>query len=650
MKYKTHHLYYLFYPRGLVSLRRSGWTIIALLLINSTTLAQEQTPPLGEFPIGSTFGSGNRTTQVLYDSYAETGMNMMEQYAADSTRLYIEDYNLNALNMDKEQDWIYHYSSSYYSKWQAEEDQDTPYVGVKHKYGSYANYIINGNSIPCWSSIGMTLPRDSLLFGPHYHQEKWYRRWLYADKDPIKMNGIYDVRYIPRYRMALDITDTNIGLTEDVCRLLVIVRHGRKINGGGVIVRDDTLKVSRIFKVSDFPANGQFDYFYLDDDTTWYRYPEEYQTPGDYYKLQNPPENDIVWEDIYGNNGVEFRVEWLRSDAKCTLYVDYVEVYDDFGWRQYIDNPELVADQITSYADSFKTMGWSNIKYWVGSDEPFTIDAYIPLRIVDSLLRDSGAPPLLVHLYPYWNVEINEDTQLVRYYKTAKPDPLNIHFFPFLAGYSSARYEDWEAFRKQLQISYTLTKEKGFWYKAQNFGLDIGNGQWKVWRQPDSSEHKAEIMLALAHGVKGLTFSHYDSYSEEDYVLTGFIKNDPNYTKTDLWYLARDNLVPRLKGKLGKTLMSLNYTGDYIPLYCNGCPNHDSPTLGYLTIDCEASNYHWHVGFFEHKNYSDNKHFFLTNLGTVNSVTARLTVSNNTGYKMFVSRILKEVLEEWIQQ
>ncbi len=634
-----------------------GLIIILLLFFNSIVISQEHTPPV-EFPIGSGIQDRpNRTNQIIYDSYAATGMNIIAQHADDITRPFLIDYELQAVNMDTSADYIYHYSTAYYSKWEAEVDQDTPYIGVKHKYGEQANW----NYASCWSTIGMTSPGDSLLFGPHYHQEKWYRRWLY--NDTINMKGNYDVRFIPRWRIALDTTNSNLGPDDEVCRLSVWVRNGPLINGvWNGIVYDHKLKESSILKVSDFSANGQFKYFYLSEnpDERWYRYPKAFQSPVDYYNLQELPTipNDTVWVDIYGNNGVEFRVEWLRSDAKCTLYVDYVEVYDDFGWRQYIENPELISNRIKAYADSFKTMGWSNIKYWVGCDEPFTIDSYIPIRTVDSLLRSINAPPLIVNFYPYWNVFINSDSQIVRYYKTAKPDPLNIHFFPFSPLYPTPRFDDWDTFRKQLQISYTLTKEKGFWYKAQNFGCQQGEN-WILYRQPDSSEHKAEVMLALAHGVKGLTLSHYDSFTGNDpkygsYILQGLIGMvSTNYDTTDLWYLVKNSFVPRLKGKLGKTLMSLNYSGNFLQ-YRYQIPTHDNPAesgtdyliLGYGIYDAHERN--WHCGFFDRPGQTDNKYFLLANLYlTAQSKTVRVKViSLNQDYTNWRFRNVEGLFDE----
>jgi|WetSurMetagenome_2_1015567.scaffolds.fasta_scaffold03552_4 parallel beta-helix repeat protein len=152
-------------------------------------------------------------------------------------------------------------------------------------------------------------------------------------------------------------------------------------------------------------------------------------------------------------------------------------------------------------------------------------------------------------------------------------------------------------------------------------------------------------MLALAHGSKGILFFLYDSWGYTDDIYGG--EGVPHYIKglvdtldvngnipvNDLWYLVHDNLTPRLKGKLGKTLMNLDYTGGYINKECSSCGIHDNPSLDYLEIDCNVSSYFWHAGFFEQNNYSDNKYFLLTNLRVTVPVSTDLIVSNNTGYE-----------------
>ncbi|MGB5288602.1 MAG: hypothetical protein WBN42_08910, partial [Ignavibacteriaceae bacterium] len=483
----------------------------------------------------------------------------------------------------------------------------------------------------CWSTEELEVAGDSLIYGPHYHQEKWYRRWLYDDPN---MSDKYDVRFIARYNMALVVNDPSLQLNEEICRITVTVRHAPVINGhwDGVTVVDDTLKETKTLYASDFQPYGQFKSIYFSDTLSqrWYKYPPEFQSPLD-DKMNYPAPPCTVWVDNNGNNGVEFRVEWL-GNTKCDLYIDNIEVYDDFGWKDYIEEPFITTQNIIKYAqdyaDSFST--WNiNLANWMGCDEPSSIDSYTPLRIVDSILASIDAPRLMVHFYPQWYITVNADSQLARYYRMAKPDILNIHFFPFNSWSPTPTFFEWDVFRQQLEISASLTGDKGFWYKAQNFGYEIPGG-WLTYRRPTPEEHKAEIMLALAHGVKGLIFSHFESYPGDGYTLRGFIGMPHGYEKDTLYGLVKYNLIPRLKGKLGKTLMGLDYTGDYLQYYYfTPTENTPSPpTFEYFTIGSgsPSTTMNWHCSFFESEYFTDDKYFMLANLLTTADRSVDVTI------------------------
>jgi len=239
-----------------------------------------------------------------------------------------------------------------------------------------------------------------------------------------------------------------------------------------------------------------------------------------------------------------------------------------------------------------------------------------------------GAPSLINNFFPYWELTVNNDSQLVRYYNTVQPEKLFIDFFPFLSGWSTARVEDWDCLRKILQICSSL--QPGFYYQAQAHGYWQGD-HWLIWRRPNSKELIAQVMLALAHGVKGITFFSFDSYNAGPYILQGIL--DINMNHTDLSNVLRYNIVPRLKGKLGKTLMSLDYTGDYINMEYHGGIANNQIENDYLSIQHHKKNYFWHAGFFNQRDFPDNKYFLLTNLRTTMPVTAKITVTNKTDFK-----------------
>ncbi len=177
-----------------------------------------------------------------------------------------------------------------------------------------------------------------------------------------------------------------------------------------------------------------------------------------------------------------------------------------------------------------------------------------------------------------------------------------------------------------------------YYYVAQTFGYtpDCTSGSNNHWRKPDSSELRATVMLALAHGAKGIFFWPYYSYTFYDTdcketVLTDAIV-DTNNSPSDLYFEIKNNLFPRLNGTLGSTLLKLKYTGNYIYITSTTNENYvENSSNDYLAIPDSGTDYNWEAGFFTGKVNSDNKYFLLVNLKTGESRTANLNFNNTSG-------------------
>jgi hypothetical protein len=459
----------LFYPRG--------WIIIALLMFNALTIAQESTSE--EFVIGATFDRGTRYGQYYYDKLRESGMNILSQYADETTNDFLDGLNFLAINNQFNYEWIYFYSTAYYSKWEAEEDQDHRYkVGFKHRERVDSSAIL-GTLIgspdtllgrQCWTTKGLTSPTCSLMYGPHYHQEKTYKRW--PDTTIYPGYNKFDLKYTPRYIMALKLEDgAQLNDTASICKLSVIARYRRQENGKFVNDYDqDSLLKLIVLKASDFQPYSTFKEFYLDDDTLWYQYPPEFRDPENGIGKRDFLHSlGVHFFDRWGDQGVQFRVDWLGDNSKCNLYIDYVEVYDNDGGQHFANDPGRVDSLVGEYVQSFPHQEWPNMKYWVGCDEPSSLDDYIPMKTVDSILDSIGAPRLITTVYPWWEGEVNGESQLVRYYNTVQPAKLMIDFFPALPFRIPVGFEDWETTREMLQTCSSL--QPGFWYQAQAAGV-----------------------------------------------------------------------------------------------------------------------------------------------------------------------------------
>src|SRR3989339_1318994 len=585
---------------------QSGCKLLLIITITivsslwqSVTMAQAE-----QFPIG-TFHRMERHDPAGYNSLNSSGMNTVVQYGDEITLDFLENYNVIAENADGAFDVINHYATGYYTKWEAEKDQETTErTGIVHEAGQTSQW----QGTQCWSSIGATAPACSLIYGPHYRQDKNYRQYLY---------NTGRISYTARFRMALHY-NPQMNPADIVCEIRVQYRYAKIYPDGSWTVHDAVF-INDMLTVSDFNQDGSFKDFDLQ-----YTYPDIFPVYPLEGKMLMALSDDIRYSDINGENGIGFHVDWLGTEP---LYIDYIEVFDNAVWNDFIQNPNDVAIDIKNYASNY--LEYPNLKYWYGHDEPYTLDAFTPMHIVDSLIRSVGAPSLITEFYP--RGLINGDTLLVKFYEMAKPEKLMIDFYPIGTDVNIVQQE-LERLRQQLAIAHSL--QPGFWYVAQAFGHQLPDDSWCVWRKPEPSEFKAMLNLALAHGTKGLLtwayptrYYSYGSSCESSFWERGIV--DENLNPTDLWYVIHDNFIPRLEGTFGQTLTNLDYTGNYIHAVNNTGQND------YLAIQNYDANYDWFAGFLHNKTDAANEYFLLTNLRTDDSRIAKLVITNNSGYANF---------------
>ena len=618
MKQMLHFLNIRICPRGQI--------IIALLLFSAITIAQESTPE--EFIVGTAIGVPDNVinNEAMQDTLNALKLNTISFPADNNTQNLVSDYNLIAWNATSELEYIYHYSSSYYSKWEAEQNQTNPErIGFKHydslgnTYGTTATW----KGKECWSTIGLSAPTDFLMYGPHYRQDKKYKRWYTTVWEP-------KIQYVVRFNMALT-RDSSVQNNEDVCKIMIVFRY--KIDSTHYERR---LK-SRILKVSDFYSDSSFTEIYLHEnpDSLWYEYPPEFIDIRNLDKLIDPPAGTISYIDYEEKTGIQYCVEWLRNDSKCTLYIDYIEVYDNDGWNNFIAQPIQTTNKIKAYADSIKTMGFTNIKYWGGVDEPSVIDAFIPVQTVNSILVDSaGAPPLINTFNPTWtwNHLVNGEMQMNQYIDIAKPYEFLLAMNPGSPEPPILSFAQLDWLRYNFQLADDLHPD--FWYAAQTHGLKTDpNGEWHIWRKPDPPELKSIVMLSLAHGAKGIIFMWFDSYGDFPPIGSGtywecIVKEDGTHLNT--YPIVKDTLVPRLKGTLGKTLLDLEYTGDFLQL--KHIINQQNPILAtydYLTLELvnpSIGDHNWHAGFFSRSQHPLDNYFMIDNLITTDDRKIKVTI------------------------
>ena len=437
--------------------------LVIALLLSATVTAQESTSQ-EEFYIGAKIGNKPDNVDETIKSYLECGFNSIWWDAYSDSKPYLDKFEgiLMADHGRSRNDYINHYATGYYSFWQAEQDQiDEGRVGIKHKGGKAAAW----KGVNCWSTIGLSSPNDSLIYGPHYRQDKRYKRWLYDEPNWSRYNLDYNVRY----RMALA-KSSKVPSNEEVCKIKVVYRYAEEYASGGWKIFE-TVFLQKTLKVKDFRDDGEFTY--LSYDKT-YRYPEKFWLD-EVYDADNPnnlranSQKNITYNDTESGLGIQFRVEWLRKDDLCTLYVDNIEVYDNDGWNDYIKEPRAVEAKIIDYLSKYPNSKYPSIKYWYVHDEPYSIDAFRPFYIIDSIVTSAGREPLITEFYPYWTHDgkINGEDFLQLWYDIGKPKKLMIDFYPFSPLYPF-RLVDVEELRLRFQKCHELQPK--FWYSAQASG------------------------------------------------------------------------------------------------------------------------------------------------------------------------------------
>jgi hypothetical protein len=439
-------------------------SMVSLILYTTELVAQGGSQPEPVFPLGVWATGEPIDDQLFFNSLDSSGLNTLLISVSPDNNTLLEPYKVITQNGGSPQEAVYHYSNGMYTKWEGENLQEnTLRTGILHRFGSKAFY--DGDS--CWTTGNNAPPRDSLIYGPHYRQDKNYRL-SYWSNPPRRVN--YTVNY------SLMLADPSSNPLDDVCEIKVVFCYLDDQE-----VRQCTTLVSDIIKRGEFSGNS-FQPFYLS-----YTYPSEFDNPilgpeGDSYESGN-----FSFDDTQANTGIEFQLDWLGTG---TLYVDYVEVYDNLIWGYYRQFPNDVYDQLENFLSTYSGSEWDDIiQYWFGKDEPQSIDYYEPMRVVDSLIRTMpGGRPLITQFYPQWDGWRNGDRTIPEFINRTNPDKLMFWNFPYKVGISN---EDGLEFLRPL-LQEASENDPDFWYMGQGIAqVGWSTGQECGWRKPDSMELKA---------------------------------------------------------------------------------------------------------------------------------------------------------------
>ena len=402
-------------------------SLLLFVLISFVPVLQKAIYAQNAFPYGVFLNDNDSLTTAVYSAVSDLGMNYVCQYAragSSAIKSSIGTLNLIAVKEDKPEDYIGHYARGYYSKWESEENQtDDRIVGVKHSGGDIAEY----GSVICWKGEAvpslkeLNHPIIGLVTGPDYRQDKKYKL-NYLLSTTLNYTVNFNLAYVHAYGESPD---------SIACRIGVRYKYKEIINGGeqDQIIADElipaqTIKVSELNetfqkKTLNYNYSGYLTRAYIDT------------------FLSRSITLPIAYDDEAWGTGIEFYVDFL---GQGTLYVDYVEVYDQDIWGNNFMIPGNISTSITkiiNFANSYS--GWDSLKYFYAADEPQTIDQYEPIRFVDSILRDSTTlhKRIISAFNPQWDGGRNGELTVPRFKSQANPSKIMTDYYPFFIGTSN---------------------------------------------------------------------------------------------------------------------------------------------------------------------------------------------------------------------
>jgi len=561
--------------------------IILFVFIFLALALQKEIHAQNIFLYGVWLNNEDSNNDTVYSSVRSLGMNTVIQYAPYNNQQIknkLSPFNLVVVKEDSPADFISYYSRGYYTKWQSLDNQLNPVkVGVQHNGGGLGSF----NSVPCWSSQGLHDSMPGLVKGPDYRQDKNYR--LNYDKSLINYTSNFNLAYSPATHESPGNIVCRIGV-----RLKSLVMIGDK-------TRLDSVEfISKNILVSDFSAAFK-----------------KFTLGYDYGSLAKK-----VYDDTAPGTGIEFFVDFL---GQGTLYINYIEVYDNAVWgTHFIDDSVRAAsiNNIKTVADNYSK--WTNLQYFYAADEPQTIDQYEPIRFVDSILTDNTSihKPIISAFYPQWDGGRNGEFTAPEYKTHANPKTIMTDYYPFWAENNYTTEFDLRWLQVVLQqISH---EDKHFWFMPQAFGEYLwGKNIPTHWRKPSNIELNASIMLALAHGAKGLIFWKMTTTDGYEELLGGPYPNitfqgilGTSYKPTDMYYYLKNSFSPRINGILGTTLFNLEYSEKFVALKKISNPNMMVNTPAeYLALSANlSSDCNFHAGLLNDIRFPMNKYFLLVNL------------------------------------
>jgi hypothetical protein len=446
-------------------------------------------------------------------------------YVNDSTIHYWRDNGLRAIVANSGEATPTSWGrNSHYTVWEA-EGLEGSYFKLSYDGGTLVNDAsASGGKAMCFSGPGTP---GLIQWGPSYYQESELPRGT-----PVYYTAEFRLKYLlytPRGSKGSD-------PPTPLCSLKVVD-----------IVSHSILKDMVIYK-GDFAVGGG----------------GSYQT----FKLENYT--------VPGGNRIEFQIYWFGIAGG--LYIDYVKVYDGFGWQLIEQEGHPVAEQIKAYVSqswvhtTIPETGDTVVYRWYLRDEPQSIDLFATNRYIDSLLRVVSTERVGFQAFNRYD----KDTLEHEYFLRQDPEEYHVDLFPMRWVGQDTSGQAYQQTLDNYYIKYLSTSKneaenrgKDFWVTIQTFvegpEMDSGGtcslgcslyyeGQWYCFdvykRLPTPNEVRFQTFLALCYGADAiLNFSYesrFFSLEGEPWLRLGLYEAIAEST-TAMWREIRDFTGPRVE-------------------------------------------------------------------------------------------------------
>ncbi|MGQ9799745.1 MAG: hypothetical protein ACUVRG_10750 [Ignavibacterium sp.] len=453
-------------------------------------------------------------------------------------------------------------------------------------------------------TYGILLSHDTIVFGPQYLQDVYYR--FHNDQDK-------DISYKVRYELMLEqLIPGDYSNTDTVCILQVTAKE----TYNGIFTTELPVyviseKAVTIGELLPFNQKKIFEMKYSLVNVTDSISNKSKVHNASKTGQKNSDERINLFEAV---KNIEFRIVWKSNSDVFRLYMDTIKVFDDRGWEimNDIEAQQKIINQVTKVPYKDMVAGWMSV------DEPLSIDQMAPIKKVGELIESvSPNTGLWVNYNCGWNgrfgnaadpgytMRLERVDEFMRRVKKANiwvvMNPFDWPFCP-----------DSIPNAKELNLSFIdsiLSKlaSAGNNYEDLYYGLcyQTGNYYMPVSYQQCSREiTDYEFLylsnLALLYGSKVLTpWLWFGS----DLYYTGIVNANVNgLHTTDKYKVIKYILTPRLNGLMGKTLKKLKplkqFVADSAMIYPYTVPKNYINKLICTTCNSKSSPPIFDIGFY----------------------------------------------------